>query len=101
MSEILSETKLIILFSFLFVLFILNLVNFFILVYISAFLVRLRGFVDEVLQTLVGNEPELDAELPVNDLAPKTWDQKYEEELDMIQRQIRKERDQSGLVDLE
>jgi hypothetical protein len=81
-------------------------VNFLILVYLAAFLVRLRGFVDDVLSAIIGEEEDEDdtEELPVPanlDVKPKTWDQKYEEELDLIQRQIRKERGQSGLMDLE
>ena len=83
-----------------------TLLNFIVLIYLAAFLVRLRGFVDDVLASIIGDEDEDDdtEELPVPanlDVNPKTWDQKYEEELDMIQRQIRKERGQSGLVDLE
>ena len=81
-----------------------SLLNFLILVYLAAFLVRLRGFVSEVLTLIVEEQPVIEPEEEVEenvDVKPKTWDQKYEEELDMIRRQIRKERGDSGLVDLE
>lgn len=85
----------------------LSLVNFFILVYLAAFLVRLRGFVSDVLNLIVEGEltePVQNMDVnptPVAPPKPKTWDQKYEEELDMIERMRRQERGDSGLVDLE
>jgi len=83
--------------------------NLFILIYLAAFLVRLRGFVVDVLSVITEErkeekeekEEEGEEELSVSDVNLKTWDQKYEEELDLIQRQIRKERGQSGLMNLE
>jgi len=86
-----------------------SLLNLFILIYLAAFLVRLRGFVVDVLSVITEErkeekeekEEEGEEELSVSDVNLKTWDQKYEEELDLIQRQIRKERGQSGLMNLE
>jgi hypothetical protein len=98
------EVLLIVLIS---ILSVLSIVNFLILFYMAAFIVRLRGFVIEFLESLESekyedeDDTEADLSIPNVDVKPKTWDQKYEEELDMIERQIKKERGQSGLVELE
>lgn len=88
---------------------VLGLANLIILVYLASFLVRLRGFVEDVIAVMTGMEDEdeddIPAELkmgePSNLPRSKTWDEKYEEELDLFQRKIREERGSSGLVDLE
>lgn len=80
---------------------ILGLANFLILVYLAGFLVRLRGFVSDVAEIVMSGvlPTSTPTEEPNMDVKPKTWDQKYEEELEMIQRQIQKEKDGPGLVD--
>lgn len=98
---------------------VLGLANLIILVYLASFLVRLRGFVEDVIAVMTGMEDEdegedKDADAEVDDYVArrvpaelaksprsKTWDEKYEEELDLFQRKIREERGSSGLVDLE
>jgi len=80
--------------------------NFVILIFMAAFIVRLRGFVSEVVSLILQEMPSTEELVPnenidVKPIKPKTWDQKFEEELDMIQRRIREERGDSGLVNLE
>lgn len=78
----------------------ISLANLVILIYLAGFLVRLRGFVSEVLNLVVDVPiPETPQNTDVV-VKPKTWDQKYEEELEMIERE-RRARQESGLVDLE
>ena len=90
---------------------ILGFVNLIILVGLAIFLVRLREFVKDVISVMTGMDDEDDDEyedddvepaVPANSLSsrPKTWDEKYEEELDAVQRRMREERGQSSLVDL-
>lgn len=80
---------------------ILSVANFLILVYLAGFLVRLRGFVSDIVDLFMDNT--LTETPPVEDqnmdVKPKTWDQKYEEELEFIQRQIQKEKGEPGLVE--
>lgn len=89
---------------------VLGLANLIILVYLASFLVRLRGFVEDVIAVMTGMEDEDEEDIPADlkmgepsNKPPrsKTWDEKYEEELDLFQRKIREERGSSGLVDLE
>lgn len=86
-------------------------INLIILVGIAVFLVRLREFVKDVITVMTGMDEEEDEEEDeeiegpatlANSLStrPKTWDEKYEEELDAVQRRMREERGQGGLVDL-
>jgi len=66
-------------------LFVLPLLNLIILFFVSAFLVRFRmdlmSFFTEPFPPKVTNE-ELD-------LKPKTWDEKYEEEVELISKRLR------------
>ena len=90
---------------------VLSLANLIILVYLASFLVRLRGFVEDVIAVMTGMEDEDEDEDDSEEVGSestkstltrsKTWDEKYEEELDLFQRKIREERGRSGLVDLE
>ena len=81
---------------------VLSIVNLIILVFLASFLVRLRGFVEDVVSVMTGIEDEEDADevLPSVELKPqsKTWDEKYEEELDAFKRRTREEQGISGLV---
>ena len=74
-----------------------------IMIYIGGFVVRMRDDQKEFFSDLVdlfGNMrlPEEAKKLPIKSMVAttKTWDQKYEEELDMLSRRSRQD---SGLVD--
>ena len=78
-------------------------INTIIMIYIGGFVVRMRDDQKEFFSDLVdlfGNMrlPEEAKKLPIKPMAAttKTWDQKYEEELDMLSRRSRQD---SGLVD--
>lgn len=78
-------------------------INTIIMIYIGGFVVRMRDDQKEFFSDLVdlfGNMrlPEEAKKLPIKTMATmtKTWDQKYEEELDMLSRRNRQD---SGLVD--
>lgn len=81
---------------------VLSLANLIVLVFLAAFLVRLRGFVADAIAIMTGMDEDESDELDESDEAAelsraKTWDQKYEEELDVFQRRTR----ERGLVDLD
>jgi hypothetical protein len=88
-----------------YILIFLTLLNLIVLIYLGAYMVRWIGFLTDVLTNLMpDNSTENVAQelpLPNFDLGQKTWDQKYEEELDFIQQQIKKEKGLSGLMDIQ
>lgn len=81
---------------------ILNLISFFILIFLGAFLVRFQERMNGILKDLfsVLNSPFLSqTQVPSFDAQqePETWDEKYEKELEAIQRRLRAD---TGLVSL-
>lgn len=82
----------------------LSLLNSICLIGIAVFLVRFRnrtnaifGYLIEVMETMFGAMPPAPSTEATDDQRPKTWDEKYEEELDAMTRRLRAE---SGLVNL-
>lgn len=85
------------------ILIVISLLNSIVLIGIGAFLVRFRNrtnniFADliEAMQLMWGATPPTPTTEP-NDNRPKTWDEKYEEELEAMTRRLRTD---SGLVSL-
>lgn len=80
---------------------ILNLISFFILIFLGAFLARFQDRMNGILKDLfsVLNSPFApQMQIPVDDQQePRTWDEKYEKELEAIQRRLRAD---AGLVSL-
>ncbi len=78
------------------VILVLSILNFVLLFFLGLFVVRsheqTRGMIGGLAEIIVG-VPEVEAGVA----GPKTWDQKYEEELEAFQRRIR---ETSGLSDL-
>ena len=82
------------------VLCVLGFFNLIALIAIGAFLVRFRDRTNGILSDFLGAMGELPPPAPTvteNKDRPKTWDEKYEEELEAMQRRLRAE---SGLVNL-
>jgi hypothetical protein len=71
-----------------------------ILIFIGSFLVRMKNRIEFLFSQLISDFIKLAEEpIPIIDDEPKaeTWDEKYEREIDMIQKRLRAD---SGLVSL-
>jgi len=81
----------------------ISLLNSVFLIVIGANLVRFRNRTDNIFADLIEAMEVMWGAVPVtptkepNDVRPKTWDEKYEEELDAMTRRLRTD---SGLVSL-
>jgi hypothetical protein len=86
-----------------FALLILSFLNFLLLIAISVFLVRFRDRVNNLFKDLIEAMEVMWGAIPVAPVTeqdsdrPKTWDEKYEEELEAMTRRLRAD---SGLSDL-
>ena len=75
---------------------ILNFISIFIMIFLGAFLVRFRDRVNQMFSDFLAvlNEPFSNEAPPANneaDQEPRTWDEKYERELEAIQKRLRAE----------
>lgn len=76
------------------VFFVLCFLNFLILFFVSAFLVRFRIDLMTLLATMLApNEKEKIEKLEEPKARTKTWDQKYEDEIESISRRMRENAD--------
>lgn len=79
---------------------IVSVLNLIVLVGIAAFLVRFRDRINGIfgdLFNVMGEMPPVPTVADTTKPRPKTWDEKYEEELEALQRRLRSD---SGLQDL-
>ena len=85
------------------VLIVFSLLQLFVTLAIGVFLVRFRDRTNKIFSDLIEAMEIMWGAVPVaptatpNDNRPKTWDEKYEEELEAMSRRLR---EQSGLKDL-
>jgi len=83
-------------FDFVFILIIFNAIvcslNFLILFFVSAFLVRFRNDIVQLFSSSYGVQ-QTSAPADRSPIVDKTWDQKYEDELEFISNRIRQNSD--------
>ena len=65
--------------------------------FLGVYLVRMNERFNQMIQDLVEIISGMDSTIPITDVKSKTWDQKYEDELEEISRRMRQG---SGLLDL-
>lgn len=77
---------------------IISLINLMLLFFMGAFIVRMNDKFTQMFSELIKIYSVVPTDLPENDqIRPKSWDEKYEEDIESIAKRIRT---QSGLSDL-
>ena len=65
--------------------------------FLGVYLVRMNERFNQMIQDLVEIISGMDSTIPITDVKSKTWDQKYEDELEEISRRMRQDRKSTRL----